>query len=192
MKNSRNYVLQVAAEWCQSKTAKTLITEGAACCLLDVTGNSALCELIDHLPNLAVEALDQLHSTNDITMEEFYHLQHLESSKEKVETKSTRTALETAVATRSYEVVTHPVMQRLIQIKWDQYGRFSNMYQLIFHTIFGIAWTAVALGTPENSDNLYKDITAKIWRITLGVMIILMTVYDIGMQIYSKQSLISY
>ncbi|XP_028400248.1 transient receptor potential cation channel subfamily V member 3-like isoform X2 [Dendronephthya gigantea] len=175
--------LQVSAEWSRGKVAKILIDEGASSCLLDITGNSALCVLIDRLPNLAVEALNQLHSYDVITMRESYYLQYLEASREKYATKKTRTALETAVANRKYEVITHPVMQRLVRKKWKQFGWMSTAFDLGFHVIFGIVWTVFALGTPEQGEDFYSKFSDRAWKITIGVVIILMTLFDIGKQI---------
>lgn len=174
------FSFKVAAEWSRGETAKILIEEGAVSCLLDITGNSALCVLIDQLPNLAVEALNQLHATDVITSREYYYLQYLEASRQKIETKAIRTPLEAAVTNRKYEVVTHPVMQRLIHNKWKKFGRFSTAFQLLFHAAFSIAWTAFALGTPERGKDTYKEMVDQVWKITLGVSILLMTVFDIG------------
>ena len=160
-----------------------LIDEGAAACLLDSSGNSALCILIDRLPHLAVQALNQLHVTDVITRTNSYYLQYLEASRQKVETKATRTPLETAVVTRKYEVVTHPVMRRLIHNKWNHFGRLSTIFYLLFHIIFGIMWTAFALGTPLKGKDTYFPIEVKMWRIIIGLFILLMTIYDIARQI---------
>lgn len=153
---------------------------------MDITGNSALCVLIEHLPNLAVEALNQLHTSDVITSCEYYYLQHLETSRQKVETKTVRTPLETAVANRKYEVVTHPVMQRLVHNKWKQYGWFSTAVHLLFHVAFGIAWTAFSIGTPRHGKDVYNEFVDRVWKITLGVTILLMTLYDIGKHVQGQ------
>lgn len=163
-----------------------LIDEGAASCVLDTSGNSALCVLIDRLPNLALEALSQLHTTDVITMKDSYYLQYLEASRRKIETKATRTPLETAVTTRKNEVVTHPVMQRLIYNKWIQYGRRSTMLDLLFHVIFGVTWTSICMGTPAKGKELYVPPEDNVWRIVLGVFVLLMTVFDIGRHIHGN------
>ena len=165
-------------------TAKILIDEGAVSCSLDSSGYSALSVLIDRLPKLALEALSQLHKRDVISMNDYYYLQHLEASRQKIETKSARTALETAVVTRKYEVVTHPVMQRLIYNKWILYGRLSTTYDLLFHAAFGILWTSVSIGTPQHGRDLYRPMEDHIWRVVIGLLILLLTVYDIGRLFY--------
>ena len=138
------------------------------------------------MPALALVALSQLHKRDVISMKDYYYLQHLEASRQNIETKSTRTALETAVATGKYEVVTHPVMQRLITNKWAQYGRFSTFVDLLFHAVFGILWTSVCLGTPKSGKDLYLPLQDHVWRIVIGLIVILLTVYDIGKHAYGK------
>ncbi len=138
------------------------------------------------MPALALVALSQLHKRDVISMKDYYYLQHLEASRQNIETKSTRTALETAVATGKYEVVTHPVMQRLITNKWAQYGRLSTFVDLLFHAVFGILWTSVCLGTPKSGKDLYLPLQDHVWRIVIGLIVILLTVYDIGKHAYGK------
>ena len=147
---------------------------------MDITGNSALCVLIEQLPNLATEALNQLHTSDVITSREYYYLQYLEASRQKLETKTIRTPLEAAVVNRKYEVVTHPVIQRLIHNKWKKFGRFSTLFQLLFHAAFAFAWTAFSLGTPERGKDTYNETVDQVWKIALGVFILLMTFFDIG------------
>ena len=180
----RHYSSQLAAEWTRVETAKTLIEEGAASCLPDSSGYTALSVLIDRMPELALVALSQLHKRDVISMKDYYYLQHLEASRQNIETKSTRTALETAVSTTKYEVVTHPVMQKLIANKWAQYGRWSTITDLLFHAAFGIMWTSVCLGTPKNGRDLYLPLEDHVWRIVIGLIVILLTVYDIGKHAY--------
>ena len=249
--------LQLAAEWTRGKAAEVLLDEGAASCLLDSSGNTALAILIDRLPNLALEALNQLHTTDVITMKEFYYLQFLEQpppqNKEMTsmiditeqdktpatgvtittrttpttgttpatETKPTtqnaptpektptangkrsakgktllltakssvRTPLEMAVITRKFEVVTHPVMQRLIHNKWMQYGRLSTIIDLLFHVVYGILWTTGCMSTPDTGKAIYEPFDSRIWLKVLGLILMIMTFYDIVRQIHGKSRL---
>jgi hypothetical protein len=233
------FLTQLAAEWTRGKAAEVLLNEGAASCLLDSSGNTALGFLIDRLPNLALEALNQLHSTDIITMKEFYYLQFLEQSlpqdeetvdmaatqnespatgttpatentpgagkipsnekptvngktsetsakgKTPVRTSSSvRTPLEMAVITRKFEVVTHPVMQRLIHNKWMQYGRLSTILDLLFHIVYGILWTTGCMSTPDTGKAIYEPFDARIWLKILGLILGIMTFYDIVGQIH--------
>ena len=90
---------KLAAECTRVETSKVLIDEGVTC-VLDSSGSSAPCVLIDRLPHLALEALNQLRTSNVITKTDSCYLQYLEASQQKVETKTTRTPLEIAVITQ--------------------------------------------------------------------------------------------
>ena len=243
----------MAAEWTRGKAAEVLLDEGAASCLLDSSGNTALAILIDRLPNLALEALNQLHVSDVITMKEFYYLQFLEqpppqndettsvvditgqdntpatgvtnttkttttagttpatettpttenaptleknptvngkkSAKGKtplLTNSSVRTPLEMAVITRKFEVVTHPVMQRLIHNKWMQYGRLSTIVDLLFHIVYGILWTTGCMATPDTGKAIYEPLDSRIWLKVVGFILIIMTFYDIVRLIHGK------
>ena len=90
---------QVAAEMNRFKAAKLLVTEGAPAGVYDSHGNSALSLLIEKIPEVALIALDQLHTTDYINRREFYFLNHLEGAKLKEELQDTpaRSPLEIAV-----------------------------------------------------------------------------------------------
>jgi hypothetical protein len=81
------------------KAAKLLVTEGAPAGVYDNLGNSALSLLIEKIPEVALIALDQLHTTDNINRREFYFLNYLEGAKLKEELQETpaRSPLEIAV-----------------------------------------------------------------------------------------------
>jgi hypothetical protein len=163
-----------------------LIDEGASSCLLDTSGNSALSVLIDKLPHLSLEALNQLHMTDVITMKEFYYINFLEASRMKLETKKTRTPLETAVVTRKFEVVSHPVMQRLIHNKWMYFGRTATILDLCFYIVFNILWTAMSMLTPPTGQELYEPLSQNAWRVVLMFVIGIMIIYQVGRQVRGR------
>lgn len=177
---------KIAAEWSRDKTAKELIDEGAASCLLDSSGNSALSVLIDRLPHLALDALNQLHTTDIITLKESYYLNFLEASRMSLETKKARTPLETAVITGKFEVVSHPVMQRLIHNKWVQFGRMSTVLDLCFYIVFNIMWTAMSVLTPAKGRDMYNPLGDNIWRVILALCITIMMMYQVWRQVRGK------
>ena len=81
------------------KAAKLLVTEGAPAGVYDDVGNSAISLLIEKIPEVALLALDQLHTTDYINRREYYFLNHLEGAKLKDELQNTptRSSLEIAV-----------------------------------------------------------------------------------------------
>ncbi|XP_046852070.1 POTE ankyrin domain family member A-like [Xenia sp. Carnegie-2017] len=127
--------LQLAGEWTRDKTEKALIDEGASPCLPDSSGNSALSVLIERLPQVALEVLDKLHTTDIITRKEFNFINFLKLSRISAKTKKARTPLEAAVLTRKFNIVSYPVMQRLINQKWSNFGRVTTIIDLCFFII---------------------------------------------------------
>lgn len=61
----------------RAKSAKLLVNHGAPAGIHDNMGNSALSLLIEKLPDVAIEALDQFHSVSTINRKEFFFLNYL-------------------------------------------------------------------------------------------------------------------
>ena len=61
----------------RAKSAKLLVQHGAPAGVHDTVGNSALSLLIEKLPDVAIEALDQFHSVSTINRKEFFFLNYL-------------------------------------------------------------------------------------------------------------------
>ena len=179
-------ILQVAAELSRAATARILIEEGASSCLYDINGSSAMTVLTEKLPSLAVESLDQLHVSDTITRRELFYLNLLEESRLKKETRKARTPLETAVVGRQFDVLMHPVMQRLIAVKWDQYGKFGTILDLIVNLVYATLFTVFAVETPAVGKDLYLPLNDKAWRIFLGLVLILINIYMMILQVRSK------
>lgn len=101
----------------------------------------------------------------------------------KLETKKTRTPLETAVVTRKFEVVSHPVMQRLIHNKWIFFGRSATILDMCFYIVFNILWTAMSMLTPSTGQELYDPLNENVWRIVLLLAIGIMIIYQVVRQV---------
>ena len=87
------------------KAAKLLVTEGAPAGVYDNLGNSALSLLIEKVPEVALIALDQFHTTDYINRRDFYFLNYLEGAKLKCESEKTpaRSPLEIAVQNKRFD-----------------------------------------------------------------------------------------
>lgn len=163
-----------------------MIEEGASSCIYDANGSSAITVLIEKLPSLAVEALDQLHISDTITRRELYYLNLLEESRLKKETRKARTPLETAVIARQFDVLMHPVMQRLVALKWNQYGKFGTILDLVINLVYAILFTVFAVETPAVGQELYLPLRDKAWRLFLGLVLILINAYMMFLQVKSE------
>lgn len=94
-----------------------------------------------------------------------------------------RSPLENAVVGQKFEVVTHPVMQRLIHNKWLLYGRLSTIFDLLFHVVYGTLWTICCITIPDNGKQLF-DMSYRTWTKVMSFIVGLMTCYNIIFQIH--------
>ena len=172
----------------RSKVAKLLITEGAPAGVYDNLGNSALSLLIEKIPEVALDAMDQFHSVDTINRKEFYFLNYLEGTKLQEEQTHARTPLEIAVQNERYDVVMHPVMRRLIGVKWQIYGKWGAILDLVLNLIYTILWTVLAVTLPKHGRDLYIPLKSNVWRLVIVFILILLTLVEIRKQIISKFS----
>ena len=170
----------------RSKAAKLLIGKGAPAGVYDNLGNSALSLLIEKIPEVALDAMDQFHSVDTINRKEFYFLNYLEGTKLKEQKTPARTPLEIAVQNERYDIIMHPVMQRLIAVKWQMYGKWGANLDLIINLVYTVLWTVIAVTLPSYGRELYLPLAENSWRLIIGIFLILFTIVEIRKQIVSK------
>ena len=175
----------------RAKVAKLLITEGAPACVYDNLGNSALSLLIEKIPEVALEAMDQFHSVDTINRKEFYFLNYLEGTKLKEQKTPARTPLEIAVQNERFDIIMHPVMQRLIGVKWNMYGKWGAILDLVINLLYTILWTVLGVTLPKEGQHLYTPLRDNVWRLILVAILILLTLVETRKQILSKCSFCS-
>ena len=170
----------------RSKAAKLLITEGAPAGVYDDLGNSALSLLIEKIPEVALDAMDQFHSVDTINRKEFYFLNYLEGTKLKEQKTPARTPLEIAVQNERFDIIMHPVMQRLIGVKWNMYGKWGAILDLVINLLYTILWTVLAVTLPNYGRDLYLPLGKNSWRLVIDIMIIFFTILEIRKQFLSE------
>ena len=164
----------MSAQMNRSKAAKHLINEGAPDGVCDDVGNSALSLLIEKIPEVALEALDQFHCSDSITRKNFYFLNYLETSKLKEERTPARTPLEIAVHNKRFDTILHPVMQRLI----------------VLNLVYTILWSVIGVTLPKTGREMYEPLGENIWRLLIGISLILLTLWGIRVQVISKLAIL--
>ncbi|XP_028398324.1 uncharacterized protein LOC114521948 [Dendronephthya gigantea] len=177
--------LQVAAEMNRFKAAKLLVSEGAPAGVYDHMGNSALSLLIEKIPEVALIALDQFHTVDYINRREFYFLNYLEGAKlqDGLQETPARSPLEIAVQNERFDVIMHPVMRRLIAVKWKIYGKTGAFLDLGLNLIYTILWTVEGVTMPRNGHELYLPVRKNAWRYAVDSLILLFTLMEIKRQI---------
>ncbi len=168
----------------RANTALLLINEGASATIYDTEGNSAMTILTDKMPDVAVQAMDQLYSTDNVNRKEFFSLNHLEGAKINEGCKTTaRTPLEIAVQKRYFSIVMHPVVQRLIDLKWNHYGKSGAIWDLMLNLGYAILWTIFSLALCHRARDLYLPLGSKGWLLGIVIAIVIMTTNEIRKQI---------
>jgi hypothetical protein len=110
----------------------------------------------------------------------------LEATKLTEKKTPARTPLEIAVQNERYDIIMHPVMQRLIGVKWQMYGKWGAILDLVVNLIYTVLWTVLAVTLPNNGRDLYLPHGETAWRLTIGILLILFTVLEIRKQVVSK------
>lgn len=182
--------LQVAAELDRSETAKFLIDEGATAGVQDNAGSSVMSFMISKMPPVAKDALDQLHTTDRGNRKQYFYLNHLEPilPNDKGDYNSyARSPLHCVVHFKQMELIMHPVFKRLIEVKWDQFGRRGTMKNICIHVLFVMLWTALGVtlhlrAQPEG--DYYRPLSEYWWRIALESLACAMTFYFIGVEFF--------
>ncbi|XP_072017913.1 LOW QUALITY PROTEIN: uncharacterized protein [Amphiura filiformis] len=172
--------LQVAAELDRSETAKFLLELGADASDKDDAGQPALVLMIVKMPAVAGEALNQLHLMDRANRKQYYDLHHLEPAKPDEKESNSRTALQVVVQYNQLDLIMHPVMQRLIDVKWEKFGKYGVAKQVVFALAYIIIWTVIALALEEP---VVYNIPDDIWRMVLGVCAVALTVYQIALEL---------
>lgn len=169
----------------RSETAKYLIDQGALAGVQDNAGSSVMTFMISKMPPVAKEALDQFHTTNRGNRRQYFYLNHLEpylKNDEGQYISCARSPLHAVVHFKQMELIMHPVFKRLIEVKWDQFGRRGTMKNIFIHALFVVLWTALGVTLhvgEEPGADYYYPITKYWWRVVLETLACVMTLYFI-------------
>eukprot|EP00794_Sanderia_malayensis_P014412 gene14412-15918_t len=193
--NDRDYKsrtpLFVAAESGRTEAARFLLEAGAPAAIYDDMGNSCLSLMVEKMPGIAIEALEQFHSTDRALRKKYYYLNYLEkmSATDDGENSegSAKTALQVCVQYAELELIMHPAIRRLLDVKWDLFGKWSSIWFVLVNMIYTIIWTVLGLLLPRDG-NYYKPLSKYWWRLVLECIGCIMTVYFILTQVLDARN----
>ncbi|XP_065055117.1 uncharacterized protein LOC135683708 [Rhopilema esculentum] len=208
--NDRDYKkrtpLFIAAENAREEATRYLIERGAPAGVFDESGLSAVSLLIEKMPKVAKDALEQFVNIDRAFRKEYYYLGHLEHDpsewKDLEEFKKHKkmmkkdgikvrkcptTPLKVAVRCQEFEILMHPVIQRLISVKWNQFGKWASVFGASFHLVYIMIWTWLAIFLPSDG-NFYNPPSKFWWRIILEFLGCMMTLYFILKQIWEVKT----
>lgn len=176
--------LQIAAELDRSETARILVEQGSHAGVRDINGLSALVLMITKMPSVAKEALNQFHSLDRANRREYYFLNFLEPVIPRcLSSGDAKTPLEVVVEHKQFDLIMHPVFQRLIKVKWMYFGRSGTWIQMIMNVGFVLVWTILAICLPSNTADHYTPVSKNWWRIGLEGLAVLLTLVEIYVEL---------
>lgn len=123
----------------------------------------------------ALQALDQFYSTNRANRRQFFYLNFLVPPNE-AETCWAKSPMEVAVEYKQYQLLLHPVFQRLIEVKWQRLGKWYAWLYGILNFMVTILWTTRICILPVKQEEIYEKPKGNIltWMIVLDIFAALM------------------
>jgi len=74
------------------------------------------------------------------------------------------------------ELITHPAVQTLVEVKWNLFGKRACLFNVIKNILYAVIWSALGVSVPDDGA-YYLPLTDNWWRITLETIGVLMTIY---------------
>ena len=74
------------------------------------------------------------------------------------------------------ELITHPAIQTLVEVKWNLFGKKTCVYNVIKNLLYAIIWSVLGISIPR-SGNYYLPLKKHAWRMVFEIIGILMTLY---------------
>ncbi|XP_074503582.1 transient receptor potential cation channel subfamily V member 6 isoform X6 [Sebastes fasciatus] len=197
--------LQLAASLERSEAARVLLELGAEAGMMDSDGQLCITALIGRMspvvtmsrllthtravigPKEARLALSQFHVTDRMTRQQYYYLNLLEPEPHSPETNlqdavisEPTSPLEVVVHQGKLDLIMNPVFLKLIQVKWNLYGRLGAWLLLILNFLFNVSWTTVAISVSVHRDSPHRYVLPQDWwRVLLMVLALLLTLEEV-------------
>ncbi|XP_018414959.1 PREDICTED: transient receptor potential channel pyrexia-like [Nanorana parkeri] len=172
--------LHLAAGLDRSEAARLLLNLKCDASVQDDTGLSCLTMMVLNMPPVASLALDQFHTKDRPNRKQHFYLNHVELQNSGFTGTQAKSPLEVIVQARQLDIIIHPVIQKLIEVKWKFFGRKHIAIALSLNLLFILSWTALGIASslPRTEDAPYK-FPEDIWRLILIVIALGLMIYQI-------------
>ena len=88
-----------------------------------------------------------------------------------------KSSLKVAVEEHQFSIIMHPVMQRLIEAKWNWFGKIGACVHFAINLFFCITWTVLLCTLPDNVNKLHSSLPQDSYHIVLEVLVVLILFY---------------
>ncbi|XP_073776628.1 uncharacterized protein si:ch73-193i2.2 [Danio rerio] len=174
--------LQLAANFDRSETARLLLEFGADAGVQDSDGQLCITAMITKMTPVADLAMNQFHVKDRMARQQFYYLHLMEpQTADKTSPKGSdpSSPLEFIVNLGKLDLIMHPVVLKLITVKWNLYGRMGAWILLLLNFLFIVSWTTVAISVSVRPDGDRYDLPGDWWRVLLVVLALVLTVTEV-------------
>uniref|UniRef100_A0A8B9JBJ2 Si:ch73-193i2.2 n=1 Tax=Astyanax mexicanus TaxID=7994 RepID=A0A8B9JBJ2_ASTMX len=167
--------LQLAANLDRSEAARTLLEMGADAGVQDADGQLCITAMIDKMTPVANLALNQFHVKDRMTRRQFFYLQLLEP--ELTCKTYSGWCLEFIVHQGKLDLIMHPVVLKLIKVKWNLLGAWIL---LLLNFLFIVSWTIVAISVSVSREEDQPYVFPQDWwRVLVVVLALGLTVLEV-------------
>ena len=72
------------------------------------------------------------------------------------------------------DLLTHPVFQQLISVKWKLFGKLDAVLMACINFLYTVLWTALGATLPDDR-KYYSPLGSRWWRLALDILGVLLT-----------------
>ena len=73
----------------------------------------------------------------------------------------------------------HPVIQRLLHVKWNLFGKWGTIGLVAVNLFYTLIWTVLGILLPRHGESYYTPLSSNWWRLLLEIIGLLLTAYFI-------------
>ncbi|XP_067888781.1 uncharacterized protein [Heterodontus francisci] len=172
--------LQLATELDRSESARLLLQFQADAGVHDNTGQLCLTLMAANMSQLAYTALDQFLIKDRANRKQYFMLNLLIPQPSETDNSRAKSLLEVIVQYRQLDLIMHPVVQKLIHIKWKRFGRRGVVIMLMLNFLFIMSWTVLGLTSSLSyGEKLNYDLPRDWWKVVIGIIAVGLTLYQL-------------
>eukprot|EP00112_Aurelia_sp_Birch-Aquarium-sp1_P026162 Seg91.6 transcript_id=Seg91.6/GoldUCD/mRNA.D3Y31 product="Serine/threonine-protein phosphatase 6 regulatory ankyrin repeat subunit C" protein_id=Seg91.6/GoldUCD/D3Y31 len=176
----------VAAETGHGQVLHFFLEEGLPMAVYDSMGNSAIALMYENIPDVAYSALMQHMEVDTVRKLKQLHLSALEldPGKDVITTSNAKSVFQVFTENEDTDLLNHPVTKRLLQIKWNMYGRGHAVRNLLVNMLFAVMVISAAIMISAAVEGSSSEERIKIYKQVLDVSICVLNIGFITQQTY--------